>query len=105
MWREKAPNIILHEGDNASAMASMSDLAAMRAQLAEFREALDTFWLLFAGSLVFFMQCGFGMCVPATPLFKIVRDQNVPFDSHAAQAGSGRGQIALDTKHHAQKFV
>lgn len=35
--------------------------AAVQQQLAGLQEALDTFWLLFAGCMVFFMQCGFGM--------------------------------------------
>ena len=36
-------------------------MESMRQELAELQVAVDTFWLLFTGSLVFFMQCGFGM--------------------------------------------
>ena len=46
---------------SSSAVSTADTLASIQSELASIREASDTFWLLFAGSLVFFMQCGFGM--------------------------------------------
>lgn len=42
-------------------MAAMDQRSQEAIQLAAIQESLDTFWLLFSGVLVFFMQCGFGM--------------------------------------------
>jgi len=42
-------------------MATLDDLSAVQLDLAGLHESMDTFWLLFAGVLVFFMQCGFAM--------------------------------------------
>ena len=35
--------------------------AYVQEQMRDLQASMDTFWLLFMGSLVFFMQCGFGM--------------------------------------------
>ena len=45
----------------ATVAALQASVAALQRQQAGLQEAVDTFWLLFAGALVFFMQCGFGM--------------------------------------------
>ena len=46
----------------ASALDKLqAEVATLRATLAAQQDSADTFWLLFCGVLVFFMQCGFGM--------------------------------------------
>ena len=47
--------------ETSPSMPVVSSNESLAEQVGQMQEALDTFWLLFTGSLVFFMQCGFGM--------------------------------------------
>ena len=61
----RVPTAATKRGRTAATMAALEALQAevtsLRAVVAAQQLSADTFWLIFCGTLVFFMQCGFGM--------------------------------------------